>query len=185
MARESDDDLWLGSLHQFPAVLHARAFFSFEINSESLQKALMSAVSSLLTGSISKEISIADRDGYSESRLVFKIGIGDGGGFDFLSRRQEERVLGRIERLGPFKILDLAFQLHYMVDDGRKHKVHGDYYVVRLVFHPGQVEMLVHHGKGIRRVEPDELVSLILRALNSELARRGSSPVELETVRST
>lgn len=185
MVEGSVSDPWLGSVHRFPAVLHARASFSFDVNSESLQKALVAALSSLLRVSMPREITIADRAGYSKSRVLFKIGVGNGDGFDIFDRKEEERVLGRIESLGPFNFLDLAFDLHYAVEDGRKHKVHGDYYLVRMVFQPGRVELLVHHGKGVRRIEPDEMVGLIVRELNSQLDQRGFSELELETIKST
>ena len=117
-----------------------------------------------------------------KGQLLFKLGIGNADGFDFLDSREEERVLHRIENLGPLNILDLAFQLHYSVGDGRPHRVHGDHYLLRLVFQPARVEVLVHHLKGVRRVEPDELIQLVIQELNIELTRKRYGRVELEVV---
>jgi hypothetical protein len=114
--------------------------------------------------------------------LIFRVGIGNGDGFDVLDSKEAERVFHRIENRGPLNILDLAFQLHYSVADGKRHRVHEDHYILRLVFQPGRVEVLVHHLKGVRRVEPDELIRLIIQELNVALTRDRYSQVELEAV---
>jgi hypothetical protein len=185
MTTGPDQDQWLGSLHSFPTVLHARASFSFDINSLSLQKALFRALSSLQASSMPREITVADQDGYENGRLGFKIGIGNGEGFDILDSREEERLLNRVENDGPFNTIDVAIHLHYAIEDGRRHKPHEDHYIVRLVFEAGIFEVLVHHIKGIRRVDPDELVRLVLLQLNSELACDNLSGLNLEAVDST
>ena len=182
MSTSNEDDPLLGTIDSFPTVMHARASFSFDINPESLQKALVSALASLRANPKSREISLADRDGYLNGQLTFRLGIGNGDSFDILDSREEERVMNRIENRGPFNTLDLAFQLHYSVTDGRRHRVHEDHYILRLVFQPGRVEVLVHHVKGVRRVEPDELVGIIIDELNVELTRDRYGQIELEAV---
>ncbi len=183
--RDAFDDEWLGALHQFPTILHARASFSFDVTQDSLQKALVSALASLGEVSLPKMITVADRVGYSGGKIGFKIGIGNGEAFDVLDAREEERILDRIENRGAFGALDLAFHLHYTIDDGRRHKLHEDHYLVRLVFQLGRVEVLVHHLKGIKRVEPVELVRLILERLNIELANKRFPQADLESVSSS
>jgi hypothetical protein len=185
MADPADEDYWLGTLHSFPTVLHARASFSFDINTLSLQKALFSALSSLQASSIPRDITVSDRDGYEKGRLEFKIGIGNGEGFDILDSREEERLLNRVENYAPFDRIDAVFHLHYTILDGRRHRPHEDHYVMRFVFGAGIFEVLVHHIKGIKRVDPGELVRLVLAKLNSELARDNLAELNLETVDST
>lgn len=177
-----EEDPSLGTIDAFPTILHARASFSFDINPESLQKALVSALASLRTNPKPHEITVADQDGYLKGKLSFKFGIGNGDGFDILDSKEEERVLHRIENSGSFNTLDLAIQLHYSVSDSRQHRVHEDHYIIRLVFQPGRVEVLVHHLKGVRRVEPDELIKLIVQELNVGLTRSRYGQVELEAV---
>lgn len=125
---------------------------------------------------------MADRDGYSTGQLFFKLGIGNGDGFNVLDSKAEERVLNRIENLGSMSVLDLLFHLHYSISDGVQHRVHEDHYIVRLVFQPGRVEVLVHHLKGVRRVESDELIKLIIDELNVQLTSNRYSQIELEAI---
>ena len=176
------DDPFLGALDAFPTVLHGRASFSFDIHTESLQKALFSALASLRTNPKSQDITVADRNGYLRGIVTFRLGVGNGDGFDVLDSEEEERVLHRIENRGPLNILDLAFQLHYSVSGRKGHRVHEDYYILRLVFHPGMVEVLVHHLKGVKRIEPDELIRIIVQELNVELACNRYGAIVLESI---
>jgi hypothetical protein len=185
MNSDSHDDQWLGAVYKFPTVLHGRASFSFDINVESLQKALVQALSSLSETPVSKEISIANLEGYLQGKVTFKIGIGNGEGFDLLDSSEIERVLNRIENRGPFDTLDVVLHLHYGIENDRIHKVHEDQYVTRLVFRPGRVELLIHHLKGIRRIDPQDLIELLLGQLNTEMSRARLPEVELEQVSST
>lgn len=180
-----DENRWLGGLHSFPTVLHARASLSFDISPASLQKALVSALSSLRENPVSRMITIADLDGYSNGSAHFNVGVGNGEGFDILDLKEQERVLDRIENRGAFDSLDLAVHVQYTVDDGRRHKIHQDHYFIRLIFEPGRVEALIHHMKGIRRVDPAELIGLITAQLNSELTREKFPEVSLDVVSST
>jgi hypothetical protein len=182
---QAADDPWLGSLHSFPRVFHGRASFRSDLNVESLQKCLVQALYTMLTVPVSREISVADLDGYIDGRILFRIGVGNGDGFDILDARERERVFSRIENVGAFDLLDLSFHLRYSIRDGRAHKLRGDEYLVRLVFRPERVELLLHHVKGVRRVGSRELVQMIVSAMNLELARGGSSSVELEEVSSS
>jgi hypothetical protein len=166
-----DEDRWLGCLFEFPTVLHDRASFAFDVNLSSLQKALFAALATLRTSSVPQKVSVADHEGYKKGRLDFNIGVGDGDAFDILDSREMDRVIGRIENQGPFSIIDLSFRLHYVIDDGRKHRIHEDHYLMRLVFRPGQFELLVHHVKGLRRVDSAELVTITIRKVNAELSR--------------
>jgi len=180
-----DEDPWLGTLEHFPTVYHARASWLYDINTESLQKAIFAGLRSLAQEKKPLEITVADIPGYQSGRVVFKFGVGNKDGFDILDDKEVERVIHRIEEKGTFRTLDLVFHLHYSVDDGKRHKVHQDQYLARLTFQPGRVELLLHHLKGVRRVGPDELVRILLSATNHELSRNKYSELELESLTST
>jgi hypothetical protein len=180
-----DDDPWLGTLERFPTVYHARASWLYDINTESLQKAIFASLQSLSQEKKSLDISVADIPGYQSGRVVFKFGVGNKDGFDILDHKEVERVIRRIEEKGTFRNIDLIFHLHYAVDDGKRHKVHQDKYLARLTFQPGRVELLLHHLKGVRRITPDELVRILLSATNHELGRNSYPELELESLSST
>lgn len=178
-------DEWLGSLFSFPTILHARALFVFDISTLSLQKGLFSALSILRSSAMPFDLSISDNHGYQNGRLRFEIGVGNGESFDILDASEERRLMGRIENQGPFSVIDLALRVHFAIDDNRIHKIHKDQYVIRLVFHPGRFEILIHHAKGLRRVDPTEVVELIIESLNVELVKEGLPKLEVASVEST
>jgi len=179
-----DEDPWLGTLEHFPTVYHARASWLYDINTESLQKAIFAGLRSLAQGKKTLEITVADIPGYQSGGVVFKFGVGNKDGFDILDDKEVKRVIQRIEEKGTFETLDLVFHLHYSVDDGKRHKVHQDQYLARLTFQPGRIELLLHHLKGVRRIAPDELVRILLSSINHELDRDKYPELELESLTS-
>ncbi len=185
MPSVTGEDRWLGTLHAFPAVLHARASFSFDVNPTTLQKALFRALSFVRNSPLAREITVANLDGYTKGKAVFKIGVGNGEGFDILDSGEVERILALLERRGPFEVLDVAFHIHYSIADDRNHKIHEDHYIARLAFQAGRVEVLIHHLKGMRRIDSAELVGILLLNLNRELGRRGLPDAELDEISST
>ena len=180
-----DDYEWLGALEQFPTVLHARGSFLYDVNPDSLQKIIVSAMTGLQKDRRPTRITVADSPGYFEGVVKFRLGVANCDGFDVLDAHEEDRVLKRIENLGSFNILDLAVDLDYKVNDSRLHKIHRDRYILRMVFQTGRFEILVHHLKGLRRVEPDELVRIFIDQINSVLARGRYGQVEIESLKST
>jgi hypothetical protein len=180
-----DDDPWLGTLERFPTVYHARASCLYDINIESLQKAIFAGLRSLAREKRPLEITVADIPGYQPGGVVFKFGVGNKDGFDILDAKEVERVIRRIEEKGTFRTLDLVFHLHYSLDDGKRHKVHQDQYLARLTFQPGRVELLLHHLKGVRRIAPDELIRILLSTTNRELGQNKYPELELESLTSS
>lgn len=177
-----DDDPWLGTLEQFPTVYHARASLLFDINTDSLQKAILRGLRELSQERRHLDLTIADLPGYQSGEIKFKFGVGNKDGFDILDDKEAERVVRRIEEKGPFSTLDLAFHLHYSTSVSKKHKVHQDQYMARLAFQSGRVEILLYHLRGVRRTSPDELVRLLLSTTNRELTRNKYSNLELESL---
>lgn len=179
------EDEWLGSLFSFPTVLHGRASFVFDVSPLSLQKGLFSTLKFLRSSSIPLELSVSDTNGYQKGKMRFEIGVGNGEAFDILDLNEERRLMSRIENSGPFSTLDLALQVHFTIEDSHIHKIRKDHYVVRLVFQPGRLEMLVHHVRGLRRLDPAGVVELIRQGLNAELVREGLPRLEIVSLGST
>jgi hypothetical protein len=171
----------LGTLGHFPTVLHARASLLYDVNPDTLQRVLVHSLYQLQHSNSSVELSIADSPDSVSGTVGFKVGIGNGDGFDILDRNEEERILRRIVERGPFQPLDFALDLHYKISGGR-HRVRIDRYLTRVSFQPGRVELLIHHLKGLKRVRPDELVQFLLSLLNTELKKKGYSEIQMETV---
>lgn len=181
MTNSLNEDRFLGTLFEFPKLLHARASLSFDISPVSLQKALFRSLGLLENFSVPREVTVADREGYSVGAVRVLVGVGNGEGFDVLDDKEEERVMSRIENRGAFDALDLSLHFQYRIERSPGRRVHQDRYLVRLVFRPGNVEVLLHHLKGLRRVEGKELVDLIISHLNCELEKRRFPLVKIDS----
>lgn len=181
MTHSVNEDRFLGALFEFPKLLHARASLSFDISPVSLQKAFFRSLASLENFSVPREVTVADREGYSLGAVRVLVGVGDGEGFDLLDDKEEERVMSRIENRGAFDVLDLSLRLKYRIEGSPGRRVHQDRYLVRLVFRPGNVEVLLHHLRGLRRVEGKELVDLMISHLNGELEKQRFPLVKIDS----
>ncbi len=180
-----EDDPMLGALVRFPAVLHARASLLFDVKLETLQRLIVHALLEIKNTVRSIEVSIADHDGYTAGTVNFRVGVGNELGFNSLDGKLVERLLRRIEKRGPLQTLDMAFHLGYAIKDGGRHNVRGDSYIVRMQFRPGAAELLLHHLKGLRRIQPDEVLRTLVSVVNSELVKEHYAEVELESLTST
>ncbi len=112
MNENLDEDPWLGTLEHFPTVYHARASWLYDINTESLQKAIFAGLRSLAQGKKTLEITVADIPGYQSGGVVFKFGVGNKDGFDILDDKEVKRVIQRIEEKGTFGRIELL--LHHL-----------------------------------------------------------------------
>jgi hypothetical protein len=183
LSQAVDDDPWLGTITRFPTVLHARASLVYDVTNETLQKTLVRCLLQLQQSARPIELSLSDNAGYLDGTVRFRVGVGSNDGFDILDGSEEDRVLRRILAHGGFQTLDLSFDLQYKVKSPGKHRVARDRYLTRLTFQTGRAEMLVHHLKGLKRVDPGEMVRLLLGITNAELLSKGYGEVAVEESR--
>jgi hypothetical protein len=183
LSQALEDDSWLGNIAKFPTVLHARASLVYDVTNETLQKTLVHCLFQLQQSIRPIELSLSDIAGYLDGTVRFRIGVGSNDGFDILDANEEDRVLRRILSHGVFQTLDLSFDLQYKVKSSRKHRVAHDRYLARLTFQTGRAELLVHHLKGLKRVDPGEMVRLLLEITNAELLSKGYGEIAMEESR--
>jgi hypothetical protein len=185
LSQALDDDPWRGTLAKFPTILHARASLVYDVTNETLQKTLIHCLLQLQQSVRPIQLSLSDNAGYMDGTVRFRVGVGSNDGFDILDTGEEDRVLRRILAHGVFQTLDLSFDLQYKVKSSGKHRVARDRYLARLTFQTGRAELLVHHLKGLKRVDPGEMVQLLLEITNAELLSKGYGGIEMEESRTS
>ena len=181
-SQEEDHDPWLGALLNFPTVLHSRASFDHEINTDNLQRAVLLALESISTLTLPVELSISDRAGYYHGSMSFKLGVGNAEAFDIFDHKERERLLQRIENKGAFPTLDLALNVRYAVKDEKRHSAREDRFLARLLFRSDRMDVYVHHLKGMRRIEPKEIITMLIERIDVELQKLGYPRLRKETV---
>src|SRR2546429_9727727 len=100
MNQSLDEDPWLGTLENFPTIYHARASWLYDINTESLQKAIFSGLRSLAREKKTLDITVADLPGNQSGQGVFKFGVGNKNGFDILDDKEAGRGIQGIQEKG-------------------------------------------------------------------------------------
>ncbi len=159
----------LGRFPGFPTRIHGKSTLSHRVEASLLQKALLKALRQMNQRVVDTLISIADRPGYFEGEMGYEVGIAEGECFNYLDDSEEKRVIDLVAERGPLPSLDTLIIVKYSVKNGRKHSLRFDWYLARLFFFPGEMEIHLFHEKGIRRVNPDELIAHVVDALNKEL----------------
>jgi hypothetical protein len=185
LSQALDNDPLLGTIAKFPTILHARASLVYDVTNETLQKTLVHCLLQLQQSVRPIQLSLSDNAGYMDGTVGFRVGVGGNDGFDILDTGEEDRVLRRILARGVFQTLDLSFDLQYKVKSSGKHRVARDRYLARLTFQTGRAELLVHHLKGLKRVDPGEMVHLLLEITNAELLSKGYGGIEIEESRTS
>jgi hypothetical protein len=177
-----DQDPWLGALHNFPTVLHSRASFDHEINTENLQRAVLLALRSMSMLNVPMELSISNHDGYYHGTVSFKLGVGNDDAFDVFDEKEHERLLQRIENKGPFPTLDLSFNARYSVTNEEQHTAREDRFLARLLFRSDRMDMYVHHLRGMRRIEPEEIITMLIEQIDIQIEKLGYPRLRKENV---
>src|SRR5438034_10977329 len=95
--RDGFGDEWLGALHHFPTILHARASLSFDLSPDSFQKALVSALSSLRALTLPRVFTVAGEDGDSGGRVGVRLGGGDGVAVEVVAAKRVGWCVGVVD----------------------------------------------------------------------------------------
>ncbi len=168
----------------FPQTIHGRAVLSYDTESVNVQKILIKILRELNRFQVDTSITLAGREGYLEGKIAFEVGIANGNHFNYLDSLEERLINEVIEKQGTLPIADFLIVLRYMLKDRDRHPIRTDSYLLRFIASEYAMEMYLFHEKGIRRVNPDELIGMIAKELNRELRATYSASVKVEALRS-
>lgn len=173
-----------GVLESFPNVTHAKASIEFSTEVTELQKCVASAFRGFNSKTLETQISIAGRPGPVPGYTAFEAGVGDGDCFNFLDEKELKRLLSHIESGQPVRTLDFFLIVKYLQKDGTKSPIRFDRYLIRLSFAHQELDVKVFHEKGLRRMNPDEVVTLLIDDVNLELTKSGKPGLRVISLRS-
>jgi hypothetical protein len=170
----------IGLYENFPEVHHGIAHFSTAVPTQDLQRTLLQFLQRLNENR--ETIGLAEFVRH-KIRVELEVGVADGLAFDYFNEEILERCLNAISKTA-LPVLDLFYVVRYYVPNGAKRKpLKFDYHFVRFLFREHEVEMLVHHERGPRRLAVEELIKFHFSRVNRELKAREMSPLKLIFVR--
>jgi len=166
----------LGVFDGFPANVHKTAFFTCSIANKRLQLLVTAALHKLNKNGSNPHV-MTDRE-TSQFTTIYEVGIADASDFNYLDD-EETRMLTKTINKKPFHIMDFLLLLrHYRIDRDRKVPLKFDYYMLRLTFDQGSVEIKVFHEKGPMRFPPQEIIDLIVDETNHTFPKGILAPLD-------
>jgi len=173
----------LGIYSSFPAIIHGDAILTYDLNVKVLQECILQAISKMNMEKIETTLSVADRSGYFPGETRFEVRIAEGSGFRSLNSRMKRRIIEYLRSRGELSTFDYSLTIRYRIKDDMRHSLHCDKYIVRLLFFEDQMEIQLFHEKGIRRLNPDEVITMLVKKINDELGKRDERQLKIEKMR--
>ena len=160
----------LGLYENFPVNVQKVVRFVATVSDKTLQKAVAECLRKLNSENLRPE-DFANPS-LSDCTVVFEFGVADGDTFNYLDSEEMQKLLGEI-RKASLRMMDFFCAIRYYKErTGKKSPLKFDYYLLRLIFNTGLVEVLIFHERGPRHVLPEDLVNLIVERVNKLFPRK-------------
>lgn len=160
----------LGFYEGFPVNAHKIVRFAPLISNKKLQQALIQTLQKLNGEKLSLEE--LTEPSIPACTVIFEFGIAEGDTFNYLDLAENQKVLEKI-RKAPLPVMDFFCAVRYYKEqNGKKIPLKFDYYMLRLTFNAGFMEMNVFHERGPRHILPEDIVNLIVNKVNEFFSRK-------------
>jgi len=173
----------VGICPSFPTLIHGDAILTHVVNVTVLQECVVQAISKIDMEKIETTLSVADRSGYFPGETRFEVRVAEGSSFRSLNPPMKRKIIEYLRSRGEFSTFDYSLTIRYKVKDDMRHSLHCDKYVVRHLFFEDQMEIQLFHEKGIRRLNPDEVITMLVKRINDELGKRNERQLKIEKMR--
>jgi hypothetical protein len=159
----------LGVYSDFPSFSHLAVRLQFKKGDLNLVSLIVGALRRLNSFVDNIDTSVAKRSGSVIVRRCFEVGIAEGLCFNYLDESEANRVSEmRVER----SRVDFIVYVNYRYSkDGKPTNLLPDRYIVR--FSLSHSEIRLFQMSGMRRTDPEALVSIIVQSINKEAAVSG------------
>jgi hypothetical protein len=161
----------LGNYQNFPPNIHfTQSYFSYAPSTRQLQQRLIQVLGEANKREFRfEEISIPTvPDGW----VIFEFGLADGINFNFVDDAEVGKTLDLLEktRVGS---LDFFCSIRYYRGSGEaRAALKFDYFMLRLIFEKGSLEVRVAHERGPRYLSPGELAEFLVWLINGDDRRK-------------
>jgi len=167
----------LGFYENFPQTIHRMARFSVSFSTRKLQQVLIETFRKMNT----KTYNIEDLASPSVPACTvdLEFGIAEGKGFNYVDQEETDRTLQAIQEK-PLRIMDFLCALRYHRTQGKERTaLRFDYFMLRLAFKEGLMEMRILHERGPRHVEPQDLMRLVADEINQACKKKALKMLDL------
>jgi hypothetical protein len=160
----------LGFYENFPQNVHKIAHFSTSISNKKLQQTLIQILHKI--NSETFNLDEFAKPSIPQCTAILEVGIAEVDSFNYLDLEETNRVLESI-RKKPLQLMDLFCAIRYYKAEGEgRSPLKFDYYMLRLIFDKGFVEMQIFHERGPRHVLPEDIINLVVKKANEFFSKK-------------
>jgi hypothetical protein len=160
--------LTLGFYENFPPNIHLVESFNSTLSSKQLQQRLIQVLYEINKKEFSFEE--AANPTIPECKLIFEFGLADAENFNYIDEEEVKKVLNVLEK-EHLRTMDFFCAIRYYKGE-KKRALKFDYYLLRIVFNRGILEIQVFHKKGPRYISPEDLTLFIFNKTNEASNRK-------------
>lgn len=161
----------LGNYINFPPNIHyVQNYLSTAASTRQLQQRMVKILGEVNNKEFRfEEVSIPTvPDGW----VIFEFGLADGGNFYYIDEEEVAKARDFLGR-GHVAALDFFCSIRYYRGSGEtRAALKFDYYMLRMVFDRGSLQVQVSHERGPRYLSPEDLTELLLREINGDDRRK-------------
>ena len=156
----------LGVYDTFPENIHHLNHYQTFASIKQLQKTLLQFLGEINRKELAfEQISIPT---IPDGIVIFEFGLAEEAGFNYLSSQEVNRALDYLDHKEA-DTLDFFCSIRYYKDTGAKRvALKFDYYMLRMVFARGSLELRVFHERGPRYLSPEDVTFFVVKGVNSE-----------------
>ena len=160
----------LGFYENFPQNVHKIARFSTPISNKKLQQTLIQTIHKINGETFS--LDYFAKPSIPQCTAVLEFGIAEVDSFTYLDLEETNKALENV-RKKPLQLMDLFCAIRYYKVKGEgRSPLKFDYYMLRLIFDKGFVEMQIFHERGPRHVLPEDIINLVVKKVNESFSKK-------------
>jgi len=158
--------------------------FKVSANREQVVEALARTMVQLNGFEKEKKISVAGKEGLFDGTMRVQIGIGHGPRMIYYkSNKTLHEVINKVLNILKQSLIDFGIRVSYKYFDGKEWRpVRSDEYVVRITLEPNIIGLQVKLLRGLGRIDPEDLASMIIERLGANLKEIGVESPMLERI---
>lgn len=167
----------LGFYKNFPQTIHRIVHFSVSFSTRKLQQVLIKTLQKMNTKTYNIEALASPS--VPKCAVDFEFGIAEGKGFNYIDQEETDKTLQALQEK-PFGIMDFLCAVLYHRTQGKERTtLRFDYFMLRLAFKEGSMEMRVFHERGPRHVEPQDIIRLVTDEINQACKKKALKMLDL------
>lgn len=160
----------LGLYPTFPENIHHLDHYQTFASTKQVQRAILQFLGGVNRKELAfEQISIPT---IPDGIVIFEFGLAEEAGFNYLSSEEVNRALEFLDQ-EDVHTLDFFCSIRYYRDTGAKRvALKFDYYMLRVVFAKGSLELKVFHERGPRYLSPEDITAFIIKGINYDANKR-------------